>query len=1194
MRFGTTIGLALAPLLVAACNLASNNDPALRDAGDANDVEVAQDAHDVADADGGADDELVDVEPELDASTQGSNACGGAATLRYRGDARGPGDRCGCTGTIVCAGPDALRCANDVGNNACGGCGVLAGLPGSDCGACGGGRWECADGSVECDGALLRNLCGGCALLAGAPTAPCAGPFGSRWECAGADTVVCALPERNACGSFGELLFDGVDAAPGDACEAACGVGRLLCDPSTGGLFCDGPEANECGSCEPLSGTPGTACGCGGAGRWVCDGAEVECVGGDTNACGGCAGLAVRPGAACVDGGLRICVSVDATACVALGAGSNFCGGEVALESLPGGSCGACESGTFACLGPDQVGCDGDGGAAAFNACGGCERLIGVQGDPCGVCGGGTLVCSGANALVCDGDPGAAARNACGGCGELSATPDTPCGECATWRCVGAGVQCAADPRAEGCGQARVTCDELGCAAERRACTEATTTTDASCGACLEGAAEVDGVCVDGPYCGDGELNGVEECDGAVPVDVSCATLGFTSGTPACTTGCTLDTSGCRRLPDAPDGVEASTTRPLDVEIIWSAVEGATAYEVEIDASGVWTRATGSVFDDTTAPAPSLTACRADASDGTSATQVVLECTGDAVAPGASRSYRVRAVGAGGTGPASVAVSGHRTAGVRSYQWQRSAADSDAAYSNLGGPLSSASATDTMSGVTPPAGRRYLVVISAVGAADVESTSDRGYIAALPGVTTSVVATGTIGETSAVLGGAVSSLGGAAELTDHGFCVGPSTNPAPGGSGVRCSSLGATGAGSFSETFSGLTASTTYFVRAFAENIAGRRYGTSRSFTTLAPLAALGEPCADSAECASGACATAADDPANHRCVPSVLSEAGGGGLEFRYVPSGSFLQGDILTPGSFTAIVARPYFVASTEVTQGQWKVATEGVNNSCFQTPTATSCGTENANDTGPASPVDWWSAAAFANWLSENDGDDATTRCYVFTPTDWDRDVAQWADGSGIGGATGVVWLGPSCTGYRLLSESEWEWAVGGGPPPPPFYTFLTYHWGFSDADAGEYAWFDGNSAGRTHEVGTRLPNGYGIYDLAGNVREWVWDWWGAYPGGSQVDYFGPTTPTPGEEWRMHRGGSWDYGTYQLSSQFRNKDPAGHRDNNLGIRLARTVPGASGLPAGAACASNAECASGSCLTSAAEPLDRRCLAD
>ena len=134
------------------------------------------------------------------------------------------------------------------------------------------------------------------------------------------------------------------------------------------------------------------------------------------------------------------------------------------------------------------------------------------------------------------------------------------------------------------------------------------------------------------------------------------------------------------------------------------------------------------------------------------------------------------------------------------------------------------------------------------------------------------------------------------------------------------------------------------------------------------------------------------------------------------------------------------------------------------------------------------------------------------------------------------------------YRLLSESEWEYAARAG-------TNTLYSFGDDLSDLEQYAWFDGNSQERTHPVGQKQPNGFGLYDMHGNVWEWVADCYNA-------SYHG--APNNGEAWisesckyLLSRGGSWDDIPYHLRSGFRARDALDYTNDNLGFRVARTLP-------------------------------------
>ena len=145
------------------------------------------------------------------------------------------------------------------------------------------------------------------------------------------------------------------------------------------------------------------------------------------------------------------------------------------------------------------------------------------------------------------------------------------------------------------------------------------------------------------------------------------------------------------------------------------------------------------------------------------------------------------------------------------------------------------------------------------------------------------------------------------------------------------------------------------------------------------------------------------------------------------------------------------------------------------------------------------------------------------------------------------------------YRLPTEAEWEYACRAG---------TASRWSFGDDESllGEYAWHYDNvwDAGEryVHAVGTRLPNPWGLFDMHGNVWEWVQDWHttivgirasGTYPHSRQVD---PTGPGSGSH-RVKRGGSfYDFARYQRAAFRDGYSPRGQYIN-VGMRLLRQEP-------------------------------------
>ena len=136
--------------------------------------------------------------------------------------------------------------------------------------------------------------------------------------------------------------------------------------------------------------------------------------------------------------------------------------------------------------------------------------------------------------------------------------------------------------------------------------------------------------------------------------------------------------------------------------------------------------------------------------------------------------------------------------------------------------------------------------------------------------------------------------------------------------------------------------------------------------------------------------------------------------------------------------------------------------------------------------------------------------------------------------------------SATSLRLPTEAEWEYACRAGTQTP-FYNGST-----DDNTVGALAWYSPNSGSQTHAVGGKAANGFGLYDVLGNVWEWVNDWYEAYPSSAQTNPTGPVSAS----YRVIRGGGWVNGTLNVRSSYRFVGAApGDLGSDLGFRVART---------------------------------------
>ena len=219
----------------------------------------------------------------------------------------------------------------------------------------------------------------------------------------------------------------------------------------------------------------------------------------------------------------------------------------------------------------------------------------------------------------------------------------------------------------------------------------------------------------------------------------------------------------------------------------------------------------------------------------------------------------------------------------------------------------------------------------------------------------------------------------------------------------------------------------------------------------------------------------------------------GPAGIQFARIPAGSFTMGSNAADAypderPVTQVHIDPGFeMGKHEVTQIQWQSLMGG--NPSWDSACGTNC---------PVTDVSW------------NDAQDFIERLNAA------RDGYE----------------------YRLPTEAEWEYGARAG-------TTGTRH-----GPLDQIAWHMGNSADRIHPVGLKSANNFGLYDMIGNVWEWVADWHGAYPGGAVTNYTGPSSGSD----RVNRGGSKHQGPQGNRSAIRYRGPPDVRYSDLGFRVVR----------------------------------------
>lgn len=255
-------------------------------------------------------------------------------------------------------------------------------------------------------------------------------------------------------------------------------------------------------------------------------------------------------------------------------------------------------------------------------------------------------------------------------------------------------------------------------------------------------------------------------------------------------------------------------------------------------------------------------------------------------------------------------------------------------------------------------------------------------------------------------------------------------------------------------------------------------------------------------------------------------------------IPAGTFTMGSPTTEAErksdetqHQVTLTRSFLMSKHEITQSAF------VTQMGYDPSQSVGCGS------CPVERVNWHEAAAFCNAASRKMG---LAECFTCTGSQ----------------ASTICSVAPAyqqgkyyqCLGYRLPTEAEWEYAYRAGTATALYNGDLVNHLCSPlDPNADVIAWYDCNAASKIRPVAGKQPNAWGLYDMAGNALEWVYDLHGPYPTQAVVDPVGAVEAAS----RTYRGGAYDMVARSLRAAARYGGSASTRSPNRGFRVVRTSP-------------------------------------
>jgi formylglycine-generating enzyme required for sulfatase activity len=268
-------------------------------------------------------------------------------------------------------------------------------------------------------------------------------------------------------------------------------------------------------------------------------------------------------------------------------------------------------------------------------------------------------------------------------------------------------------------------------------------------------------------------------------------------------------------------------------------------------------------------------------------------------------------------------------------------------------------------------------------------------------------------------------------------------------------------------------------------------------------------------------------------------------------IPAGSFTMGDTFNEGwsgelPLHTVYVSAFYMDKYDVTLALWQQV--------YNWAVAHGYGFDYVGSgkaaNHPVQTIDWYDSVKWCNARSEMEGRVPayyTSAALAVVYRSGDLDISNAC----------VNWN----AGYRLPTEAEWEKAARGGANGQRFpwgntisesqaNYYSCYCYTYDLSNTGYNPMFNDGVYPYTSPVGYFVPNGYGLYDMAGNVWQWCWDWYGDYSSGSQTDPRGPTTGQYGSD-RVFRGGDWGYYAVGCRSAYRSDYSPTFRGIYMGFR-------------------------------------------